>query len=79
MCFINPAVKAYLEQREPISSWEYPHRRKYSIEKLIQLPQGNKVVEAPDSNIDGFLWSDTCVSSCLLNRHIWRKQSLFPP
>jgi hypothetical protein len=44
-------VLAYLEQREPISTLDNPHRRKYSIEKLIQLPRANKVVEAAASNI----------------------------
>jgi hypothetical protein len=28
------------------------------------------------SNIDGFLWKDTCVSSTQLNKQIWSKQRL---
>jgi hypothetical protein len=35
--------------------------------------------EGAVSNIDGFLWRDTCVSSTQQNRPIWRKGSLSPP
>jgi hypothetical protein len=37
------------------------------------------VVDDPASDIDGFLWSDTCVSSTQLNRPVWNKESLSPP
>jgi hypothetical protein len=36
------------------------------------------VLDGPVSNIDGFLWRDTCVSSTQLNRPIWKKESLSP-
>jgi hypothetical protein len=52
-----------LEQRKPIFILDKPSKREYSIEKLTQLPQGNKVVEAAASNTDDFLWQDTWVSS----------------
>jgi hypothetical protein len=37
------------------------------------------VLDAATSNIDGFLWRDTCVSSTQLNRPIWNKVSLSTP
>jgi hypothetical protein len=37
--------------------------RKYSIQKLTQFLYGNNVLDAAVSNIDGFLWRDTRVSS----------------
>jgi hypothetical protein len=36
------------------------------------------VLNAAASNIDGFLWRDTCVFIALLNRPIWSKQNLYP-
>jgi hypothetical protein len=36
---------------------------KYSFEKLTQFSQGNNVLDAPSSNTDVFLSSDTCVST----------------
>jgi hypothetical protein len=30
------------------------------------------VVDAEGSKIEGFLWSETCVSSSQLNRPIWK-------
>jgi hypothetical protein len=35
--------------------------RKYSCQKLSQFSQGNNVLDAPASNLDGFLCRDTCV------------------
>jgi hypothetical protein len=37
--------------------------RKHSLQKLTQFSQGKNVVDAPASNIDGFLSRDTRVSS----------------
>jgi hypothetical protein len=37
--------------------------RKYSFQKLPQFSQGINVLNAAVSNIHGFLWRDTCVSS----------------
>jgi hypothetical protein len=52
--------------------------RKYVLQTLIQFSLGNNVVDAPDSNWDGYLWRDTCVSSNQLNRPIWNKMTLSP-
>jgi hypothetical protein len=41
--------------------------RKYSCQKLTQFSQGNHVIDAAASNLGGFLWINTCVSSTLLN------------
>jgi hypothetical protein len=53
--------------------------RKDSFEKVTQFSQVNKVVDAPDSNVDSCLWKVACVSSILLNRPIENKESLSPP
>jgi hypothetical protein len=63
MCFINSGVQAYFSQRESNFTLENSHSRKYSFQKLDQLSLGNNVLDAPTSNTDGFLLSDTCVSS----------------
>jgi hypothetical protein len=36
------------------------------------------MLDAPASNVDGFLWRDTCISSTQLNRPISNKESLSP-
>jgi hypothetical protein len=46
--------------------------------KLTQFSQGNNMVDAAASNINGFLWRDTCVSSPMMNSPIWNKMSLSP-
>jgi hypothetical protein len=58
-----------------ISGLKHLTCRKYSFQKLTEFSQGNNVQDDPESNIHGFLWRDTCVSSSQLNRPIWRKQS----
>jgi hypothetical protein len=52
--------------------------RKYSFQKL-KIAQGNNVLYTAASNIDGFLWGNTCVSSTQLNVPIYSKESLSPP
>jgi hypothetical protein len=42
--------------------------RKDSFQKLTQLSHGNNVQGTAASNIDGFLWRDTRVSSTQLNK-----------
>jgi hypothetical protein len=79
MCFFYLSGEAYLEQNESFSTLKTLICRKYSSQKLTQLSQGTNVLDAPDSNIHGFLWRDTCVSSTQLNRPIWKKESLSPP
>jgi hypothetical protein len=49
------------------------------LSNLTQCTQGNNVLDAATSNIGGFLWRDTCVSSTQLNRPIWNKVSLSTP
>jgi hypothetical protein len=50
--------------------------RKYFFQKLTHFSDGHNVLEASASNIDTFPWSDTVVSSTLMNRPIWNKISL---
>jgi hypothetical protein len=79
MCFFNSAEKAYLEINENFYSLKCVTFRKYSFQKPPQLSQGDNEVYAVLSNLDRFTWRDTCVSSSLLNRPIWKKMSLSPP
>jgi hypothetical protein len=53
--------------------------QKVSFQNQSQFSQGNNVLDASASTIDGFLWRDTCVSSTLLKSPIWNKESLSPP
>jgi hypothetical protein len=50
-----------------MSNLKNPCYRTYSFQKLTQLSKGNNMQGAATSNIDGFLWKDTCVSSTQLN------------
>jgi hypothetical protein len=68
-----------LEKRVLISTLKTKICWIFSFQKLTQFSQRNNALEAPASNIDGFLCIDTCVSSIQLNRHIWGKQSILPP
>jgi hypothetical protein len=56
MCFFNSDEKAYLEQREAISTLKYFRCRKHFIQKLSQYSQGINVLEAPASITNAFLW-----------------------
>jgi hypothetical protein len=58
---------------------EKPKLQGVFLSNQTQFSQGNNVLDAPTSNIDGFLWRGTCVSITHLNRRIWRQQSLPPP
>jgi hypothetical protein len=51
---------------------------KYFFKTLNQFTHVNKEIHIHASNIDGFPSRDACVSSMLLNRHIWNKRSLSP-
>jgi hypothetical protein len=46
---------------KPFSSLKILICRKYSFQKLTQFSQGSNVRGDVASNIDGFLWRDTCV------------------
>jgi hypothetical protein len=65
MCFINSAQYVYLEQNETNSTWNNQSCRKYYFQKLSQFSQGNNVVPAAASNIDGCFCNGTWVSSTL--------------
>jgi hypothetical protein len=58
--FLNIAQYDYFKQNEPSDTLKTMICRKYSFQKLTQFSQ-----DAADSNRDGFLWRDTCVSSTL--------------
>jgi hypothetical protein len=79
MFFFNSSELAYGKQREPITMWKNPHCRKHSFQKLTQLSQGNNVLDTADSNINGFLWRDTCVSSTQVRRPFWNPMCLSLP
>jgi hypothetical protein len=59
MCFFNLAEQAYLEQNVCFSTLKTLKGRLYSFQKLTQLSQGDKVVDTPASNLDGFNWTDS--------------------
>jgi hypothetical protein len=51
----------------------------YSFQKLTQFSERNNVPDAHNSDTNGFLLSDTCISSTHLQRPIWNKESVSPP
>jgi hypothetical protein len=77
--FLQFVEKAYLEQIETFPTLKPMICRKYSCQKLSKFSQGNNVLDAPASNIDGFLWRYICVSSTVLNWPIRNKICLCPP
>jgi hypothetical protein len=79
MCFNNSAELAYLQQIETFSNLKNLSSKKYSFQYLSQFSQGNNVLEVAASNIGVFLRRDTSVSSTLLNKPIWSKDTLSPP
>jgi hypothetical protein len=46
------------------------------LSKAIILQKGDNILDAAVSNMDGFQWRDTCVSSIQPYRPIWRKTYL---
>jgi hypothetical protein len=76
MGFFNSAEKAYFEQMS-LSPLETMICRKYSFEKFPQFSQGNNVLDAEASNIDDFLWRDSCVSSIQLIGLFGTKQPIY--
>jgi hypothetical protein len=63
MCSYKVAEESYLEQKEPIYTFKTMTCIKRSFQNLSQFWQGNYVLYGHASKIDGFLLSDTCVSS----------------
>jgi hypothetical protein len=77
--FPHLSQHTYLEQNDPISTLKTEICRKSSFQKLTLFSQGNNALDVAASNIDDFLWRDTCVFSTQLNRLTYSKQSLSPP
>jgi hypothetical protein len=61
MSMFNSAEQAYLEQNKHFSPLKMLISRQYYFQRLTQFSQGNNVLDAPLSNVDGFLLRDTCV------------------
>jgi hypothetical protein len=59
-----------LAQIKPISTLKNLYCRKYAFQKLTKFSQGNNVLDAPDSNMNGYISRDMYVSSIQLNRPI---------
>jgi hypothetical protein len=49
------------------------------FKKLTQFSEGNNVLDATPSHMDGFLLRDTCIFSTYLNMSIGSKKSLSLP
>jgi hypothetical protein len=50
-----------------------------SFQKLTEFSHGNTVLDVAASNIEVFLWRDTCGSLTQLNKRIYIKHRLSPP
>jgi hypothetical protein len=79
MCFFNSAEQAYGEQNQPLSNKKIVICRKYFFKNKLNSHRENNVTDAAATNIDGFHWRDTCLSSTQRNRPIWSKHSISPP
>jgi hypothetical protein len=44
-----------------------------SFQELTEFSRENKELEGSPSNLDVFLWRDSCISTIQLNRPIWNK------
>jgi hypothetical protein len=67
LCFSYAAEEKYMAQNEPFCTLK-TDLQKIFLTKTNSVLQGNNVPVAPASNINGFLWRDTCVASTQLNR-----------
>jgi hypothetical protein len=65
-----------MEKNECFSPLKSLIGSQYSFQRRTQFSQGNKVVHAPDSTLDGFLSTVSCVSSIQLNRPILNNLSI---
>jgi hypothetical protein len=70
MCFFNSAEYASLEQNETFLTLKSRMWKKHSFQKLNSWRIDNGQ-DTPSSNTDGWLWTDTFVSSMQLNSLIW--------
>jgi hypothetical protein len=76
MFYFNLPVKAYMEQRELISTLKHLSGMKFLLKPKSFLT-GNKMLDIAALNIHDLFCRNTCVSSIHLNRPVWKKQSLF--
>jgi hypothetical protein len=67
MWYFNLEECSYWEPNDPFSTLKIVISLKYSLQTLTQLSQAHKVLVMSGSNIEAFLWTDTCVSSTQLN------------
>jgi hypothetical protein len=77
MCFFTQLIRP-IWKKMSVSPSKALIGRHYSFQKLTQFSKGNKYIDAPVSNIHGFLSIDICVSASLLNRPIWNKTCISP-
>jgi hypothetical protein len=71
--------EANFEQNAPLSTFKALICMKYTFQQLTQFSQGNNVLDAVASNIDGFPLRDTHVQSTQMSRPICNKLILSPP
>ena len=55
MCVFNLAEKSFVVQNATFCTLKTVMCRNHSFQKLTELSQGNRVIDAPTSNTDGFL------------------------
>ena len=61
MCLFNLAEEACLKKTNPISTFKQLSSTQYSLQNLKRFSQRNNMVDAAASNIDAFLWRNSCV------------------
>jgi hypothetical protein len=66
-CASSTKLNRPILSKQFISTWKTMNRRQYFFQALIQFSQEYKVLDAAASNIDCFLWRDTCISSTHMN------------
>jgi hypothetical protein len=66
--FFHKTGQSYLEQNEPLSTFETLIGCMRSFHKLTLFSQRNNVLDAESYNVEGFLWKDSCFSCTQLNR-----------
>jgi hypothetical protein len=74
----SPYLKGCIGKLEPLSDFKILICRKYSFPKINSIFTGNIVLDVAASNIDDYPWMDTGVTSTLLNKLFWSKQTQLP-
>jgi hypothetical protein len=77
-CVSSTQLNRSIWNKETISTLKHRNSTMYSFQKLSLFSQGNNVLDAAASNINGYLWRDPCVSSSQPNGPIYSKQRLPP-